>query len=81
MSGCVFFICTAGAGLAGGSGISAIRAVSFFGPGAVKSGAALTVGGALGSGSSVGISVGGAGEKIGGGGSDCAAGVWGGTGG
>jgi hypothetical protein len=33
MSGCVFFICTVGAGLPGGSGRIVMRAVSFFGPG------------------------------------------------
>ena len=32
MTGCVFFICTAGAVLAGGSGNTIMRAVSFFGP-------------------------------------------------
>ena len=73
MSGCVFFISTAGAGFAGGSGISAIRAVSFFGPREVKSGAALTGGGAPGSGSGVRIFVGDSGEKTGGGGGDAAA--------
>jgi len=31
-NGCVFFICTAPAGLLGGSGKTVIRAVSFFGP-------------------------------------------------
>ena len=33
ISGCVFFICTVGADLAGGSGSTVMRAVSFFGPG------------------------------------------------
>jgi hypothetical protein len=33
ISGCVFFICTAGAGFGAGSGKTVIRAVSFFGPG------------------------------------------------
>jgi len=32
LSGCVFFICTAPSGLAGGSGRTVMRAVSFFGP-------------------------------------------------
>lgn len=55
-SGCVFFICTVGAVFGFGSGIMAMRAVSFFGPGEVDGfgigviagmvAAALTLGGA-----------------------------------
>ena len=54
--------------------MSAIRAVSFFGPGEVKSGAALTEGGAPGLGSGVETFVGASGEKTGGGG-DAAGGL------
>ncbi len=50
-----------------------MRAVSFFGPGEVKSGAVLTGGGPPGSGSGVEISVGSSGEKTGVGGGDGAA--------
>ena len=64
----------ADAGFAGGSGISGIRAVSFFSPGRVKSGAALTGGGAPGHGSGVETFAGGSGEKTGGGGGDGAEG-------
>ena len=63
ISGCVFFICTAGFG--GGSGNTVMRAVSFFGDGVVIGAGIAAVATRAGEGESAGRDVGFAGGRVG----------------